>query len=192
MTDSECQIRPLDEEGQTYRLLINDLDKCGILGKNGWTYFKNLNYSELIGWNHQTTNLVFPKFFHSFFLVKEDWLFTYKSLKCKIWTQMAVESFTKTIRHVMIFFFISKIYVFSILGFHQCPCLVSKVARRCNDVRSRSNYHVQTSWKSSHTKQGCRICWRTVSNFYLMFSCYASHCGSASRSLFCCPLTFVL
>jgi len=36
LTDSECQIRPLDEEGQTYRLLINDLDKCGILVKNGF------------------------------------------------------------------------------------------------------------------------------------------------------------
>jgi hypothetical protein len=36
LTDSECQIRPLDEEGETYRLLINDLDKCGILVKNGF------------------------------------------------------------------------------------------------------------------------------------------------------------
>ena len=34
LTDSVCQIRPFDEEEQTYRLLITDLDKCGILVKN--------------------------------------------------------------------------------------------------------------------------------------------------------------
>ena len=137
-------------------------------------YVHTSNYNELMGSNHQITNLVFPKFFHSFFLIwaveKENKLligpkqFSFFSLKCKIWTQIVVESFTKKIRDVKnYYFFISKIYVFSILGFHQCPSLVSKSARRCNDVRSRSNYHVQTSWKSSHTKQSCRIFWRTVS-----------------------------
>ena len=34
LTDLVCQIRPTNEDKETYRLLITDLDECGILVKN--------------------------------------------------------------------------------------------------------------------------------------------------------------
>ena len=34
LTDSVCQIRPFEEDAQTYRLIITNLDQCGILVKN--------------------------------------------------------------------------------------------------------------------------------------------------------------
>ena len=40
LTDSVCQIRPTNEDKETYRLLITDLDECGILVKNVSVFFE--------------------------------------------------------------------------------------------------------------------------------------------------------
>ena len=40
LTDSVCQIRPMNEDKETYRLLITDLDECGILVKNVSIFFE--------------------------------------------------------------------------------------------------------------------------------------------------------
>ena len=42
LTDSVCQIRPTNEDKETYRLLITDLNECGILVKNVSFFLKNI------------------------------------------------------------------------------------------------------------------------------------------------------